>query len=922
PTIDGVISPGEWDVKGQKVFHRMYSVDSKIETYMMWDYSYLYLAASVSDWSLWDETNIYPWIVFNDDSLEVTLDMLDNGGASMAPGDFLFQAEPGGNVLLSEATDTDFSGIPDTDFFARTSYAGTLNDNSDIDSGFVVEAAIPWTTLKTTPYDGMPMGACFWRYSDDDGGDYMVDTEAITTFYSPNDWITNRGGESGSNRNPSTWATVVLSDSYDVWTPSQIADLSVTVEHAYSALLHFSAADDNGWYGRASEYRIRYTSDPSASIEAFNDYTTIYRPNAYGEQESLRMAGLDASTTYRVCLSAVDEHGNEGQCSNIAQFTTPAAPQDTKDRGYVVQSPNGRYLMTMDGSPFTPIGCGMPFGLFFWAFEPFQEMTVEEFFQKLEDNGVNTLRVFAEDYYPDEETGEPDKPLEPSLGVFDEEVLAKLTTILDLCREHGIYLVLSPWDNFYYVYHEGAAGPYAGVISSVRDEFYGNPDVRPYQRARIKKLYDTLGTHTNLMMWELVNEYDNPHWNNEQESVRQSWIKEMAEYLRSLGAVQIIAPSFNSPSPQGWEGRGEFVYNYPEWGVTTFHLYYPSIADPNKYYSLSGRNPFELASGMDKGFLPAQRTSQALKFAYGQIAVPRPVFHTETATIEASTGLRYYDSTFTQQDDERMFNAMNWAHLAGGGAGTGLRYTALTETSLLTDKMYEFYGLYSAFCAENVDWVNFNPKNITEDLVISGLDQRNTVRSAISDGKTCIIYLTRDLSIDPSAVNNSSIEIPGLVPAAKYTAEFWDAGDSSARTPMSTTSVSACCNGKCIITLPTWTTGIAIKLYKTGDCVCFAGDLSLDLPCVSYAGIPYAFTLYYYYNIYDPYNLYWVMDLTSFTAGSNTGDCLAFGSDLSIQLPCAGYDCERYGFTLNYYYNPYDPYNLYWIMDLASFTVE
>ena len=350
PVIDGNIGSNEWKADGRHVFHRMFSVNSKIAAYMMWDDGYLYMAVSVSDWHLWDEPNQQSWETYNDDSIEWYLDVNYDRAMVMLNRDFIFQAEPNGNTLLGEGTGSRTVGLAANTFSAKTSYMGTLNNNTDYDTGFAVEVMIPWSTLGVTPYDGMPMGTCILRQSDDDGGDWMADTESVTTFYAPNEWVTSRGGESGSNRSPTTWGTVVLSGSSDNSAPAQITDLSAVAEHAYSAMLYFTAPGDNGTRGWASGYNIRYSTDASS----YKDYSTLYQPKMQGESEALRILGLQPSTTYHVSVTAVDEAGNEGPLSNSASFTTLAKPDNELDKGFIVPSPNSRYLVTLDNTPFIP----------------------------------------------------------------------------------------------------------------------------------------------------------------------------------------------------------------------------------------------------------------------------------------------------------------------------------------------------------------------------------------------------------------------------------------------------------------------------------------------------------------------------------------------------------------------------------------
>ena len=51
-------------------------------------------------------------------------------------------------------------------------------------------------------------------------------------------------------------------------------------------------------------------------------------------------------------------------------------------------------------------------------------------------------------------------------------------------------------------------------------------------------------------------------------------------------------------------------------------------------------------------------------------------------------------------------------------------------------------------------------------------------------------------------------------------------------------------------------------------------------------------------------------------------DCIPIGTDLSMPMSCVSYNGSQYGFTFNFYRNPYDPSGLYWKMDTSTFEVK
>jgi cysteinyl-tRNA synthetase len=105
------------------------------------------------------------------------------------------------------------------------------------------------------------------------------------------------------------------------------------------------------------------------------------------------------------------------------------------------------------------------------------------------------------------------------------------------------------------------------------------------------------------------------------------------------------------------------------------------------------------------------------------------------------------------------------------------------------------------------------------------------------------------------------------------------------------------------------------------DCLRVAIDISIRVPCADYLGNPYGFIFIFYRNPDDPSGYYWYLPMATLEAGTGT-NCIPIGTDLSIPIPCTVYNGTRFGFTLDFYPNPYDPPGLYWKMDLSTLVVK
>ena len=121
---------------------------------------------------------------------------------------------------------------------------------------------------------------------------------------------------------------------------------------------------------------------------------------------------------------------------------------------------------------------------------------------------------------------------------------------------------------------------------------------------------------------------------------------------------------------------------------------------------------------------------------------------------------------------------------------------------------------------------------------------------------------------------------------------------------------------KGVLSIPIQTT-----VTVTSGCLPVAGDLSIWVPCAKYNGTQYGFTLKFYSNPDDPSGYYWKLDMTTLTAGEGT-DCISIATDLSLPMDCVSYNGTQYGFTLDFYNNPYDQSGYYWKMDMSTLAVK
>jgi hypothetical protein len=119
----------------------------------MWDENYLYFAYQVEDTKLNSEVTSSGDEIWKDDNLEIFIDG-DNDhnewvGTNTDDSKYFVNLR---NVLDSEGA---LAGAMQSAVVLN----GSLNSNSDTDTGYTIELAIPWTAVGKTPSEGLRLGS-------------------------------------------------------------------------------------------------------------------------------------------------------------------------------------------------------------------------------------------------------------------------------------------------------------------------------------------------------------------------------------------------------------------------------------------------------------------------------------------------------------------------------------------------------------------------------------------------------------------------------------------------------------------------------------------------------------------------------------------------------------------------------------------
>ena len=115
---------------------------------------------------------------------------------------------------------------------------------------------------------------------------------------------------------------IITNDDTDA--PSAVTDLSVAFTTGNSAELHLTATGDDGMFGRARTYEVRYSTTiiDSANYYQALKYSVPDQPNVGTAADTIVVPNLFTNTTYYFAVKVADEASNWSPISNIDSATT------------------------------------------------------------------------------------------------------------------------------------------------------------------------------------------------------------------------------------------------------------------------------------------------------------------------------------------------------------------------------------------------------------------------------------------------------------------------------------------------------------------------------------------------------------------------------------------------------------------------
>ena len=222
--IDGEPNENSWkkvnwssnfiDIEGLKV--PKYQTNIK----MLWDENYFYILAKMEEPHVWGDIDQHDAIIFNNNDFEVFIDPDGDThnyyelevNALNAIWD-LFITKPYRELNSPVLNDWEINGLK-----SAVSVNGTINDPSDIDKGWILEMAIPWSAYKTSYFHKNVPVDNFWRFNfsrvnwqyEITDGKYSRKKDENGTYFHEYNWVWSPQGVINMHE-PEKWGYVYFS---------------------------------------------------------------------------------------------------------------------------------------------------------------------------------------------------------------------------------------------------------------------------------------------------------------------------------------------------------------------------------------------------------------------------------------------------------------------------------------------------------------------------------------------------------------------------------------------------------------------------------------------------------------------------------------------------------------------------------------
>lgn len=424
---------------------------------------------------------------------------------------------------------------------------------------------------------------------------------------------------------------------------------------------------------------------------------------------------------------------------------------------WIEVSKSAPYFITENGCDWLPIGQN---DAITWvdlagAFRRRDLASVEDYLKMLARNGVNCLRLMLE-YCQGEH-----RYLERPVNRFQPNMVRLWDDIFSLCEKHGLRILLTPYDTFW-MWIRWSRHPYRksnGGVCAKRSEWLLCPDMRRAIKNRLAFATERWGKSGALFAWDIWNEIHPAHAANSAE-VFNDFVEDIGGFLRKTeirlhGRAHPQTVSVFGPVIEKDQRIAECAFRHPSLDFASVHFYESGTIDHPK-------------NTVDAAVSVGRLTRRAL----AEITDNRPFFDSEHGPIHTFKDRRV---TLPEPFDDEYFRHIQWAHLASGGAGGGMRW-ANRHPHTLTQGMRRAQKSLAGFLPL-IDWQNFQRRNLNEEILLS---DSAFAAFGCADENQAIVWILRINKIGRDGLLRRDVEAQSLsaqVPCLKaglYQITQWD----------------------------------------------------------------------------------------------------------------------------------------------------
>ena len=420
---------------------------------------------------------------------------------------------------------------------------------------------------------------------------------------------------------------------------------------------------------------------------------------------------------------------------------------------WIVRTPGVPYFSDETGAAWTPVGQNDAIswvelaGLYRRRDLP----GVAAHLRHLRAHGVTCLRLMLEYFQTDH------RLFERQVGVWNPDMVRLWDDLFALCEQTGMRILLTPFDTFFtwirfsrHPYHRRRGGPCPS-----RTRLLTHAATREAIRARFAFATGRWGGSGALFAWDLWNEM-HPAQGNDEPDAFDGFISDIGPWLRAEetrlhGRAHLQCVSVFGPELRWKPWLNAPIFRHPALDFASSHFYEEGTID----------HPGDTVA-------PAIAVGRLVDEAIAEIADDRPFLDSEHGPIHT---FKDKHRTLPAAFDDEYFRHIQWAHLASGGAGGGMRWPN-RKPHVLTPGMRQAQRALTGFLPL-VDWTRFRRRRL------EGVsDDPGVVAFGCGDGFQAVVFLLRralsaDGRVDASVVGDVGVRIPGLE-VGTYRAVVWD----------------------------------------------------------------------------------------------------------------------------------------------------